>query len=331
MYELANIRFRYLASILFGIACPDTEKFVELERHSRPDAILGQFAEGESEDLHTRQTCVGIRVAIVVILPFELSSLLHHIVPCVDFLIVVIVEKVEWSARQRKCTGVRFLKLLKDTCAHNGLCSFVSFVHDNHIPVIEHYGSFQGIVVFAFIVDQIGQTEILNRREEHEFFLTTRNLGLDVREVIVIFQNIGIATIVLKHTGGVHEFWIISENFHVVQIPPLIDDGAMRYNQDCFVAFVLTETAGNFQTRQSLAKTHLGVPQELAVSFGEFFTLSAEVFYGGIYGSTLLRAERDFCRLDFIVIAIEGGVAFFYTRNGSEYRAQISLETNICR
>ena len=61
-------------------------------------------AEKRSEivgvDVDGWQRLVGVRVAHVCEIPFRLGTLLHHIVPCEDFLLFVVVEQVERRSRQ---------------------------------------------------------------------------------------------------------------------------------------------------------------------------------------------------------------------------------------
>ena len=73
--------------VSFDVSCPGAEEFLEVE--CRVFYILKSskgFPEIKGKDIETRQACIRIRIAEVIDVPFCLCSLLHDIVPGVDFI-----------------------------------------------------------------------------------------------------------------------------------------------------------------------------------------------------------------------------------------------------
>ena len=60
--------------------------------------VSNHFGQREGENLHTWEVSIGIGITIMLVIPFLLGALLHHIVPSIDFPLVVFVEQVEGSA-----------------------------------------------------------------------------------------------------------------------------------------------------------------------------------------------------------------------------------------
>ena len=85
--------FGHCPVVTFWVSGPGAEEFLEIE--GRIFYVLETckgFAEIEGKDVQTWQTSVWIGVSKVVEIPFGLGSLLHHIVPSVDFVFLVVVQ-----------------------------------------------------------------------------------------------------------------------------------------------------------------------------------------------------------------------------------------------
>ena len=80
------------------ISCPGAEEFLEVECRIFYILKSGKgFSEVKGEDVETRQTCIRIWITKVIYIPLSFGSLLHDIIPCVDFIFRVVFKKIEWS------------------------------------------------------------------------------------------------------------------------------------------------------------------------------------------------------------------------------------------
>jgi len=68
-----------------------TEELAEIESHVLIDKLLEQTSEVIGIDVHGRQRRIRVGVAEVGLVPFQFGTLLHHVVPCVDFVFLEIV------------------------------------------------------------------------------------------------------------------------------------------------------------------------------------------------------------------------------------------------
>ena len=116
------------------ISRPGAEEFLEVE--CRVFYILKSgkgLPEIKGEDIETRQACIRIRIAEVIDVPFCLCSLLHYIVPGVDFIFRVVFKKVEWSTGKVEYVSICLGKKFYDVLTEFGLGTFVSLINDEHI------------------------------------------------------------------------------------------------------------------------------------------------------------------------------------------------------
>ena len=68
-----------------------TEELAEIESHVLIDKLFQQTSEVVGVDVHGRQRRIRVGVAEVGLVPFQFGTLLHHVVPCVDFILLEIV------------------------------------------------------------------------------------------------------------------------------------------------------------------------------------------------------------------------------------------------
>ena len=68
-----------------------TEKLAEIESHVLIDKLFQQTSEVVGVDVHGWQCRIRVGVAEVGLVPFQFGTLLHHVVPCVDFVLLEIV------------------------------------------------------------------------------------------------------------------------------------------------------------------------------------------------------------------------------------------------
>ena len=138
-----------------------TEKLTEIESHILVDKVVEQSPKVVGEDVHRGQSGVGVGVAWVCLIPCCLGALLHHIVPCVDVVFLVVVEQVEWCATEAEHLGGGLNELGHNILAQFGLGAFVGFVDDDKIPRRGKH-----LVVFVKLAThRLRPTQVLHRGE----------------------------------------------------------------------------------------------------------------------------------------------------------------------
>ena len=74
---------------------------MELENLIVLDSLVTQhLRQREGEYLHTWQVCVWVRVTIMMLIPEQLGTLFHHVVPSINFTSLIFVEQVERCSRK---------------------------------------------------------------------------------------------------------------------------------------------------------------------------------------------------------------------------------------
>ncbi len=91
--EILNVGMMHERAIFF---C--AEKLSEVKSYILIGIVTHKSAEVVGVDIQTRQTCVWIMVAGVVNIPLGFGALLHHIIPRVDFVLIIVVKQIERSA-----------------------------------------------------------------------------------------------------------------------------------------------------------------------------------------------------------------------------------------
>ena len=118
VYELVNFhlcQFCLIFSLLYNIRlivyqllqlklvflCIYTEELVELENLIILNSLVTQhLRQREGEYLHTWQVGVWVRVTIMMLIPEQLGTLFHHVVPSIYFTLLIFVEQVERCSRK---------------------------------------------------------------------------------------------------------------------------------------------------------------------------------------------------------------------------------------
>ena len=178
----------------------------------------------------------------MIYIPFSFGSLLHDIIPCVDFIFRVVFKKVEWSTGKVEYVGICLGKKFYDVLTEFGLGTFVSLINDEHIIFsLEDCG-----VLIEFSSSELGSSEVLHRCKI--YVMLTRVLPGN------FFQNFKRFS---HFTGAigvpVKEFEYLMKVFE----PSLIDHRTMSKNHCAMVAAFLYDLQG----REGLAKSHLGIPK----------------------------------------------------------------------
>ena len=89
-----------MAEMLVVAAAVHAEELGEVECMVPVLIVFQLHAEVVGIDVQARETCIGVGVAVMGLVPLLLGALFHHIVPGEDVGLVVVVEQVEWSARE---------------------------------------------------------------------------------------------------------------------------------------------------------------------------------------------------------------------------------------
>ena len=75
-----------------------TEELAEVERHVLIDKLMQQPPQVVGVDVHHGQYGIRVVVARVRLCPLLLGALLHHVIPCINLVLLEIVEQVERCA-----------------------------------------------------------------------------------------------------------------------------------------------------------------------------------------------------------------------------------------
>ena len=197
--------------------------------------------------------------------PAYLGPLFHHIVPCIDFIFLEIIQQVEWSTRQAQYFGLFLDQLSHNRFTQFGLGAFVRFIHDNQVPI----GSKHLVILVKIATHKFGTAQILHGckidvMKPVDFcspFKTTKTFAVVLGTVCKILAVVKYLTEILKPSGIHHR--------------------AMSQNQGTLKLHILD----NLQSRKGLSETHLCVPEHL-VAF-------LKLFLGLVDGFLLFRAEYN--------------------------------------
>ena len=129
--------------VLIRISSPCTEKFTEVKCNTFiliSIRSLHLSTQIKSTDAQFWQITIWIVITWVLIIPFSLAALLHHIIPRVYVIILILTKEIIWGTGQlqhffRSFSGFWFFKdilyIQTDFC----LCPFMCFIVDDKIPV----------------------------------------------------------------------------------------------------------------------------------------------------------------------------------------------------
>ena len=103
--------------------------------------------KSERENLHTRKFCIRIGITKVLVIPFLLCALLHHIVPRINFTLIVLIEQVKWCAGERQNASIFFLQFLHHSDTRRSFNTLMCFINHYKVPIILHNGLLQWIEI----------------------------------------------------------------------------------------------------------------------------------------------------------------------------------------
>ena len=164
MDEFTECSFGHFAMIAFDVACPCSEKLLEVECRVLDVLKSGKgFTEVECKNVETRKTGIRVRITKVIDVPFCFGFLLHDIVPGVDFVFGVVFKKVEWSAGKVKYVSILFGKKFYDVLTEFRLGTFMRFIDDKHVVLCLEYCR----VLIEFSSCELRSTQVLHRCKVH--------------------------------------------------------------------------------------------------------------------------------------------------------------------
>ncbi len=257
-----------------------TKELAEVESLLVVGIGIHQPAEVVSIDVDLWQTGIRVRVAHVQHVPFRFGFLLHDIVPREDLVLLIVVEEIERRAAEAKHLRVLLREFLDDAGSELRLCTLVSLVDNQHVPV----GGVDLTVLVELSANLVTASQILHGSE------------IDIL-VALACQMLQRLEALAFGPGAVIIFFTVVENLVEVLKPSFIDNGAMGEDERTGIAFLFDDLQG----RECLAETHLGVPEHL-VAF-------LKLFDGPIDGVSLLGTEDDGCLLMAYLVGVEACLA----------------------
>ena len=132
---------RHRSPISFLIAFPHTEELRKVEVVIiRTDVTVARkdFTKVVGVDIEFGKSFVWVFLTRMLLIPFLLCLLLHHVIPCADFVFFLreVIEYVERSARKiKEFRGAVFAKPLDYVLAEGCLRTFVRLVKDDEVPI----------------------------------------------------------------------------------------------------------------------------------------------------------------------------------------------------
>ena len=159
MNESAKSALRHFPMIAFNISCPSPEELLKVECRVLYVIEAGQcLAKVKGEDIEPWESSIWIRIPEVIKIPLGLGLLLHHIVPSINLVFLVIFEQIERSSGQIQDAGIFSFEqgnhILSELC----LGSFMSLVNDYKVIF---GGKYCGVFV-ELTTGQLSTTQVLH-------------------------------------------------------------------------------------------------------------------------------------------------------------------------
>ena len=127
--EIFNVGLMHELAVIVS-----AEELAEVESYIFIGILIHQSAEVVCVDIKARETCVGVMIAGVVNIPLRFGTLLHNVIPRVDFFLLEVVKKIKGSPGESKDFSFLFGKFLHHSLTKFGLRTLVSFINYDEIP-----------------------------------------------------------------------------------------------------------------------------------------------------------------------------------------------------